>query len=107
MEQHSVDPAPFSLGLILFGYLLILPFWAVGALWNRAQPKRALNPWILPGLACLLLEACFVINYFNHQWREDYPMTALAVLPAALGCLVSGVSWRRPETDESITDLHR
>ena len=107
MEQHPIDPAPFSLGLILFGYLLILPFWAIGALWNRAQPARAFNPWILPSLVCLLLGACFLINYLNHQWRDDFPMATVGLLPASFGCFISAVRWRSPETDESVSELHR
>jgi hypothetical protein len=34
-------------------------------------------------------------------------MTSVGLLPAALGCLISALRWRRPETDESLSELHR
>jgi len=95
----------FSFGLLLFGVLMVLPFWAVGALWNRVLPGRRINPWILPSLACAVLLLCFAINYATGSFRFDFPMVIVGLIPVALGCPLAALRWRRP--DESLDLIRR
>ena len=83
---------------------MVLPFWAVGALWNRVQPERCVNPWVLPLLACALVALCFAITYWTGSFRFDYPMVIVGLAPAAFGCLLAARRWRRPD---DLLDLTR
>lgn len=97
-------PLASSLGLVLFGVLMVLPFWAVGALWNRVQPGRCVNPWVLPSLACAVVGLCYAITYATGSFRSDYPMVIVGLVPVTLCCPLAALRWRRP--DES-SDLIR
>lgn len=96
---NSVDmPIPYAVGTVLAGYLLVLPSWGVGALWNRLLPTRRFNPWILP---CILWVLAYIGWYTNRAHPEpDDMLVALGVLPAALGCLRSAILWRRRPPEE-------
>ena len=53
MENTTVihSPVAYSIGLVIGGYLIVvLPCWGVSLLWNRLQPEKVINPWILPSI---------------------------------------------------------
>jgi len=93
MEPEVTMPLPYSIGTVLAGYLMMLPFWLMGAAWNRFRPERTLNPWILPALWNLFLYICFAITTagFSDLERNDM-VVIVGILPAALGSL--GAAWR-------------
>lgn len=103
MNQPDDLPLPFTFGLLLFGCLMVLPFWALGAVWNRLQPERLVNPWILPSLVCAFVALCFAINYAAGTVRFDYPMVIVALVPVTLGCPLAVRRWRRPDDSLNIS----
>ena len=100
VEVQETMPLPYAFGTVLAGYLMVIPFWAPGALWNRWQPERSVNPWILPSLAYLLLAFCFALNASTGKVHDNDPVVIVGLIPAALGCWASGLRWRRgPESE--------
>ncbi len=95
-------PLPYAFGTVLAGYLMVIPFWAVGALWNRWLPERSVNPWVLPSLAYLFLLFCFGLNAWTGKVHDNDPVVVVGLIPAALGCWASVFRWRRPEESDRI-----
>jgi hypothetical protein len=111
MDNHSQisDPVAYSFGLVLAGYLIVvLPGWGLSALWNRLQPQRVVNPWILPNLGWLFLGLCFAISYYSGKADIDDPMVLTAFLPAAIGCPLAALRWRKPDpVEDGSLGVHR
>ena len=82
---------------------MVLPFWGLGSLWNRLQPERCINPWILPSLACAGVGLCFAITYATGSFRFDYPMVIVGLVPVAVGCPFAALRWRRPDDSLDIS----
>lgn len=87
----------YSIGYVLFGYLMVLPFWAVGKVWNRLIPSRQINPWYLPGAFQLFILLCFMINVFSlgKATMED-KIVLLGLVPSIVGCLIASRRYRSP-----------
>ena len=82
-----------AIGYVLFGYLMLLPFWAVGRLWNVAQKSRPVNPWILPMVWMIFVLACFLHHTSLGRTATEEDLAVVAgLLPAALGCVLA---WRK------------
>jgi len=109
VENNAVvdDPLAHSVGLVLAGYLMVLPIWGICALWNRLVPSRTINPWILPSLAWLFIGFCCLVVYLQGQSQIDDPMMITAFLPAALGCPIAAWRWRQRDRTEETLGMHR
>ncbi|MFN8612067.1 MAG: hypothetical protein U0931_31270 [Vulcanimicrobiota bacterium] len=102
------DPVAYSVGLVLAGYLVVvLPCWALGAAWNKLIPSKSINPWILPSLAWLVVGFGCLVSYARGQADIDDPMMITAFLPAALGCPLAALRWRRLDAGQEALGLHR
>ena len=95
-------PVPYAFGTVLAGYLMMFPFWAVGALWNRLLPNRPINPWILPSLWNILVYFCFAVTShgFTVFKKDNDMLVGVGLLPAALGCFGAAWRWHKRKQNE-------
>jgi hypothetical protein len=85
-----------SFGYVVFGYLLIFPFWAAGKIWNRALRDRQINPWTAPLAVLVFIFACFLSQSqgFRFATLED-EIVLLGLIPGTVGCFVARRRYRR------------
>lgn len=84
-----------SFGYVLFGYLMVLPLWAAGALWNRRASRR-LNAWTLPLAWMVFVLMCGAIKFAQGEAGAEDEIVALGLIPCTLGCLVGWWKYRKP-----------
>jgi protein-S-isoprenylcysteine O-methyltransferase Ste14 len=106
MPARQDMPVAYSVGTVLAGYLMVIPFWALGAVWNRLRPQTPVNPWILPSLWNLLLYFCFAVQsgWFTHFEGDDM-VVIIGLLPAAFGCWGAAWRWRASPAEQEIASL--
>lgn len=102
-ETTYVGFAGWVAGAILFGYLLALPLWGAGVLWNRRMGEAwQFNPWWPPLIALLFIYACAFINAFTALPPME-KIACIGLIPATVTCLVSAIRFengpRRPSSD--------
>lgn len=89
-----------AIGYVLFGYLMLLPFWAIGRIWNLVRKDRPINPWILPFVWMCFILVCFLINTNVGRTANEEDLTVVAgLMPATLGCLLALSKYRKASTE--------
>lgn len=92
--ETDTDIVAYAAGTVLFGYLLALPLWGIGALWNRQMRRYRVNPWVLPLFAFVVIFMAFANSHLTRPTPNDW-VVAVGILPAALGCASQARNHRR------------
>lgn len=87
-----------SLGYVFFGYLMVLPLWALGVGWNRIARDRAVNPWTPPLSWMVFVLLCFVITYLTGETGPHDLVVAVGLLPCTAGCFFAWRKYPKPSS---------